>query len=270
MNYINTPFNYTGSKFKLLDQLLPEFDYTKKNFIDLFCGGGSVFTNVVDKYDIIIINDIIKELVDIHRKLLFDTDNFVDEVKRIIPSKTDQDGYIELRKSFNEGKTAEKLFALILSCNNNMMRFNNNFLFNQTFGKRSWNDNTDKKVFEYVQQLEKYKNKIKFYSNDFSEIIIPNNSMVYIDPPYYNTGAGYNCYWKKSDEDKLYKYILNINNINNSFVLSGVLNHNGIESELLKKLINYGFNYKTLDFNYDKINKLNIDKKTHEIIIKNF
>ena len=48
---IETPFNYTGSKFKLLEQLLPEFDYTKPYFVDLFCGGGSVYTNVVDKYE---------------------------------------------------------------------------------------------------------------------------------------------------------------------------------------------------------------------------
>ena len=32
--YIETPFNYTGSKYKILDQILPLFDYkkpTKKN-----------------------------------------------------------------------------------------------------------------------------------------------------------------------------------------------------------------------------------------------
>ena len=41
---IETPFNYTGSKFKLLEQILPEFDYTKPYFVDLFMGGGSVYT----------------------------------------------------------------------------------------------------------------------------------------------------------------------------------------------------------------------------------
>src|SRR5574344_1815734 len=46
---INPPFNYTGSKFKLLDQILPLLDYNKEYFIDLFCGGGSVYTNVLDK-----------------------------------------------------------------------------------------------------------------------------------------------------------------------------------------------------------------------------
>lgn len=30
---IETPFNYTGSKFKLLEQILPEFDYTKPTLI---------------------------------------------------------------------------------------------------------------------------------------------------------------------------------------------------------------------------------------------
>ena len=44
--YINPPFNYSGSKLKLLEQILPLFDYNKDYFIDLFCGGVSVYTNV--------------------------------------------------------------------------------------------------------------------------------------------------------------------------------------------------------------------------------
>ena len=58
---IETPFNYTGSKFKLLPQLLPEMDYSKNDFVDLFCGGGSVYTNVVDKYQKIIVKYRIRE-----------------------------------------------------------------------------------------------------------------------------------------------------------------------------------------------------------------
>jgi site-specific DNA-adenine methylase len=60
---IQTPLNYTGSKFKLLEQILPQMDYTKSHFIDLFCGGGSVYTNVLDKYDKILANDIISDLI---------------------------------------------------------------------------------------------------------------------------------------------------------------------------------------------------------------
>jgi len=32
---IETPFNYTGSKYKLLEQILPKFDYSKPYFLDL-------------------------------------------------------------------------------------------------------------------------------------------------------------------------------------------------------------------------------------------
>ena len=67
--YINTPMNYTGSKFKLLEQILPEFDYNKPYFIDLFTGGGSVYTNVLDKYEKVIANDIIEDLVGIQNAL---------------------------------------------------------------------------------------------------------------------------------------------------------------------------------------------------------
>jgi len=48
--YINSCLNYTGSKFKLLDQILVEMDYKKEYFIDLFCGSGVVGFNVIDKY----------------------------------------------------------------------------------------------------------------------------------------------------------------------------------------------------------------------------
>ena len=73
---IETPYNYTGSKFKLLEQILPQFDYTKPYFVDLFMGGGSVYTNVVDKYEKILANDIIGDLVGIHRELL-NSDNVI-------------------------------------------------------------------------------------------------------------------------------------------------------------------------------------------------
>lgn len=68
--FVETPFNFTGSKFKLLEQILPEFDYTKKNFIDVFCGGGSIYSNVVDKYNKVLVNDIISDLIGIHKGIL--------------------------------------------------------------------------------------------------------------------------------------------------------------------------------------------------------
>ncbi len=39
-NYIQSPLNYTGGKYKLLNQLIPLFPKNINTFIDLFGGGG--------------------------------------------------------------------------------------------------------------------------------------------------------------------------------------------------------------------------------------
>ena len=80
--YINTPLNYTGSKFKLLEQIIPEFNYKKPHFVDLFTGGGSIYTNIVDKYNEITINDIITDIIGIH-KCLIESDSIIKLTKEL-------------------------------------------------------------------------------------------------------------------------------------------------------------------------------------------
>ena len=281
--YIETPFNYTGSKFKLLEQLLPNFDYTKPYFVDLFCGGGSIYTNVLDKYDKIIANDIISDLMGIHKNLMQD-DQIITDTKELCPDKNEPLEFSELRNNYNSAPTPSKLWALMLSCNSNQIRFNQSGLFNQTFGKRSWNPSTDKKVETFTNHIRKYKDKIRFTSKPFNEVEIKSDKiMIYADPPYgyvmnengeignkQISEAGYNNFYYKQDDINLYEYLHNVNNIGSSFVISGVLEHGGKTSWLLSKLISDGFKYKELDFNYNKVNKSNSDKKTKEIIVLNY
>lgn len=52
-------------------------------------------------------------------------------------------------------------------------------------------------------------------------------------------------------------------------MVSGVLKHNNIESELLKKLISDGYKYKELKFDYNKVSRVG-KKETTEIIVMNY
>jgi len=281
MDYINTPFNYTGSKFKLLEQILLKFDYSKKYFIDIFTGGGSVYTNVLDKYDKILVNDIIGDLIGIHSELLISND-IISKVKNIIPHKEDKESFLKLRNDYNVNKSPDKLWALMLSSTNNMMRFNKSFKYNQTFGKRSWSDSTSKKVNIFVNHIRQYKDKIIYISKEFYKIIPNKPTFVYIDPPYSyilkdgNMGnkqiseAGYNAYFSKDHDQKLYDYIHMLNNNGHTFMISGVLEHKGEISWLLTKLIKDGFKYEELIFDYKKVSRKNIEHKTKEIIIMNY
>ena len=270
MNFINTPFNYTGSKYKLLEQIIPNLDYEKSNFVDVFCGGGSIYTNCIDKYDTILANDIISDLIEIHKNIINDKDNFINKVKSIVPNNEEHEKYLELRKSYNENKTPEKLFALMLSCTNNMMRFNKSFLFNQTFGKRSFNKNTESKIDNFVNHIVDYKHKLQFSSLSFEKIAIVPNTMYYIDPPYFNTEAGYNHYWSKSYEEILYDFIMKINNISSSFMISGIIKGDGNDSSVLLKLLSDDkFNRKILNCDYNKVSRSG-KKNIKEIIIFNY
>jgi len=267
--YIEGVMNYTGSKFRLLEQLLPEMDYTKSYFLDLFCGGGSIYTNIVDKYDKVIANDIISDLIGIHKSLL-EGDEIIEETKKLCPGKSNKDGFINLRSDYNTNPTPAKLWALMLSSTNNMMRFNQKFKYNQTYGERGWNKNTDIKVDVFTKHIREYRNKIRLISNRFDEVEIKSsNAMVYIDPPYSNTEAGYNSYWMKDDDVKLYNYIKNIDKVGSSFMISGVLKHDDKPCFLLERLISDGYNYKELVFDYNKVSRKG-NKETKEIIIKNF
>ena len=106
--------------------------------------------------------------------------------------------------------------------------------------------------------------------------------MIYIDPPYGRiqdengimlnrqiSEAGYNVFWKKDDDIKLYNYIIDIDKQKHSFMLSGLLEHNGKTSWMLNKLINDGFRYKELLFDYNGVSRTG-NKDSKEIIIMNY
>lgn len=270
--YTNTALNYTGSKYKLLPQILLEMDYTKTYFIDLFAGSGVVAFNVVDKYERILINDIIKDLIDIHKETINNFNNFIFKVKNLCVEKEDQDGFNNLRKEYNKNKSPEKLYALLLCSTNNMMRFNKKFEYNQTFGKRNFSNSTQKKLDLFIDYIQPYKDKIVFSSKHFSDVKILKPCMVYLDPPYLETEAGYNNYFSNSDGKKLYDYCKELDKNGHSFMMSGVVGEhkNGKRSKLIDDLISDGYRYKILDFDYEKVARNKNTKNSQEVIIMNY
>ena len=281
MSYIETPFNYTGSKFKLLSQIIPELDKSKSTFVDVFTGGGSVYTNVLDKYEKVIVNDIISDLVKIHKELL-NNDDIVGKTKSLCPGKKNPEGYGVLRDNYNNNPTPEGLWSLMLSATNNMMRFNQKFKFNQTYGDRGFSDSTQRKVNNFTEHIRKFKDNLVYLSTEFENIDIQSDMMIYLDPPYGRiknedgtigkkqiSEAGYNAFWKQEDDLKLYEFIKKIDSIGASFMVSGVLHHDGKTCWMLDKLIADGFKYKEIEYDYNKVSRKG-NKETTEIIITNY
>lgn len=219
--YIKSPINYVGSKYALLPKLIPLFPKTS-TFIDLFTGGGSVYMNVKSLYATVIANDIISDLIQIHKNL-HSREFVLQAAKLSIETINSQDSYNVLRNNYNVTKDPVMLLALIWSCNSGQMRFNKNGEFNQTWGKRGFNKSKASIVSTFYKTA--MHTNVYFSSKSFKDVLIPNDSFVYIDPPYSNTGAGYNTTWDSSDDSNLIEYIRGLISAGILFGVSGTENN---------------------------------------------
>lgn len=264
---INPPFNYSGSKFKLLSQLFPHFDYSKEILVDLFTGGGSIYSNSLENFNKIIANDINQDIIKLHEAIL-ESDDVIVNTKKLATNSNERKVFVDLRKTFNENKDTAHFFALILSTNNNSIRYNSLGKFNASYGKRTYNENTEKKLNNYKSYIRQHKDKISFINKNYSDVEINKDYFYYIDPPYSNTDIGYNAQWKQGEDDKLFNYCNEINNIGATFMVSGLLTHNGFESKLINLLKE---KYKMINVisDYNKISKVGV-KETKEVIIINY
>ena len=184
-------------------------------------------------------------------------------------AKDDKPAYHRLRDDYNAAPSAAKYFALTLCCNNNMARFNASFRFNQTFGRRTWNSSTTEKVSRYTAHIRPYRSRVHFLPSDFARVAIPHNSMVYVDPPYSNTEAGYNAYWRKDDDRRLFEHLLRLADGGQAIAVSGVLRHNGKECPLLNLLINAGWQTHLLHSDYSVVSKVG-PKESQEVLLTNY
>jgi DNA adenine methylase Dam len=220
MQLIESPINYMGSKYKLLDRLIPLFPKAK-TFVDLFTGGGSVYMNISHLYENVIANEYINGVYQIHKNL--NDKSFVQEaINHSVITKDSQENYLKLREVYNIYNEPEKLLALIWSCNSNMMRFNNKFEFNQTWGQRCFNKNTQKKLDKF---WEKDLSNVTFTNLSFEKVILNQDAFLYFDPPYSNTEAGYNAIWSNYHEEQLLRLLDFCIEIKQPFGISGCINN---------------------------------------------
>lgn len=263
-NFLQSPLNYTGSKYKLLSQLLPYFPKTER-IIDIFTGGGSVMANV--DYPSIVANDIITPLIQFYQWLqTTDWTTVIETVKsRNIP-KDNQEAYLQLRERFNQSKDFIDFFILVSSCTNNMMRFNKSFLFNQTWGKRNFNSNTEQKLMCYHKIL--FKNpKISFVNGNFYDVPIKDGDFVYLDPPYTDQDAGYNAFWSRDFDVKIFDFIDQLNSRGIRFMLSGTSKYKGVDNPFIDRMKKY--NIHNVNHSYNKVSRSGM-ADTQEIFVINY
>ncbi len=300
---VKSPLNYTGGKYKLLNQIIPIFPNDLDLFIDLFSGGGNVGINVDAKK--IICVDKQKEIIRIMKLFKKYEDGYIiDKLEKIIDKYNlsnsllngyekynctsdkglgtyNKSKYLNLRNDYNKmlDDSIEKDFlflTLVIYGFNNQIRFNSSGEFNMPVGKRDFNNSIRKNLKLFITKL-KTKN-IDFINSDFREFAIEknDNSLVYCDPPYFLGTASYNENggWTDKDEVDLLNYLAVLDQSGVKFALSNVVEHKGEKNTILEAWIkdhNYkvhiiGSNYNNSNYHKQEGNIL----KTTEVLITNF
>ena len=276
---IKSPLNYTGGKFKLLPQILPLLPNHIDTFVDLFAGGLDMSLNI--RANKIIINDIILPLIDMYKEFNSKSEEHIiskieTNIKEYKLNKTNNDGYLELRKNYNTYKNDIELMTLISYCYNNQIRFNSKWGFNRAFGKdrSEFNPSIRMNLINMINKI--HKNNYEFTSinyKDFNFSELKQDDFVYLDPPYLITNADYSIQasWNDNKEIELLNLLDVLNNNNIKFALSNVLEHNGKTNNILLEWSGK-YNVHYLNHTYSNANAVKKikDGKSKEVLITNY
>lgn len=280
MKFVKSPMNYTGGKYKLLNQIIPLFSSEIDIFYDLFAGGLDVSINIESKK--IIANDSLSQLISLYsflkendiKYILTEIENNIIELNL---SKENKEAYITLRNKYNKTKKPLYLFLLICYSFNHNLRFNKKGEFNIPFGmnRSHYNNKIRENLIYFCKKLK----NIEFSNKSFDLVEIKNienkKTFVYADPPYLLTTAIYNQNngWSIEMENKLLEYLRKLNNNNIKFALSNVIENRNGEHTILKEWVKENkFNIHYLNMDYSNSSYQKRDKKTKdkEVLITNY
>ena len=279
---VKSPLNYTGGKTKLLPQILPLFPDKVGTFVDLFCGGCNVGSNV--NADKVIYNDYMSQIIELFKNWkdtnLEDTIQYIEtQIEKFNLSKQNQEGFLELRKQYNEYRDIRDLFVLVAYAFNHQIRFNSKGEYNMPFGKdrSEYNKNMKTNLINFITRIQEQDST--FLNKSFDELNVKKftkDTFVYADPPYLITVASYNENggWNEQMEYKLLDYLDKCTENGIKFALSNVLEMNDKSNDILKKWAQEkGYNIHHLNYTYGNCNYHKLDKTvglTDEVLITNY
>ena len=306
MELIKSPINYTGNKYRILDQITKYFPKKVDTFVDLFSGGATVGFNVNAKKIILIDSNekivnlliylassefelLVKELEKLIKKynLSYSAKYGYEKYKLFIDGnnglkKYNEIGFYSLREDYSnlKNKKTKKansmLYLLTIYGFNNDMRFNKAGNFNLPVGKTDLNKNNIKKLKDFIKRSKRinYEFIIGDFRDNHIKKIVKEAGFVYIDPPYLITKATYNENggWSEEKERELLGLLDEIDNNNGKFVISNILNKkNKINIPLNEWINTKKHKVVQIDYHYrsSSYNKKNRDGSEREIIVLN-
>lgn len=273
INIMKSPLNYSGSKDKLVHRIIKELPKNVGTFVDVMGGAFNVGANisalnkVVYNDSNVMICDMIEWLIKNDKsKIVSIVEERIEEFKL---EKGNKEQYLKLRDHYNQHPTTDLLYVLHMYSFQNMIRFNNNGLFNTPSGVAGYSNEMKNRILNFSPLCK----NLQFMNLCYTEIdwaSYPLDTIFYFDPPYFITTAAYNDGkrgsngWNADMEVELLNILTRLNEAGYKFLLSNVLHHKSKTNNFLQKWVE--------EHNFKKIN-IGISGwrySKNEVLIKNY
>jgi DNA adenine methylase len=214
---MNSPFRYAGGKFYARNLILnhvPKHEY----YIEPFAGGGSIFF-AKEKVKKNWLNDLDKELVNVYLHIKDHSESLIEALRGEEATKERHKWYKNEFQPKNDLERAQRWYYLNRTSYSGIMNMQNCYWgYGEKYSMRP--ENWGRNIERTSQKLQ----NVKITSLDFEKVIenAPDNSFLFLDPPYYN-----------ADQDKFYTFSFKLED---HIRLSEVLKKH---SERLKFMITY-------------------------------
>lgn len=180
---------WVGGKRQLLERLMPLFPETYTSYCEPFIGGGAVLFALQPQKAVI--NDINSELIGVYKAIKHDVNALI---KRLAQFENTKECFYDVRSwdrnediysHLSDIDKAARVIYLNKTCYNGLYRVNSAGQFNTPFGRYKnpniVNEDTLRAVHEYFNSSD-----VTILNTTYSEAVkeLPENSFVYLDPPY--------------------------------------------------------------------------------------
>lgn len=173
-------FKWPGGKRWLVPHVRQIWaDHQDCTFVDAFCGGLGMTLGLNPRYAVI--NDINPHVINFYRLVNND-------ISISLKPRNQATTYYRYRQAFNNlieserfrsEKAANYFYVISKMCYNGLIRFNKSGLFNSPFGQRD-TLNIQRDFSEYKPCFAKW----TFQEGSYEDLHLPDNSFIFIDPPY--------------------------------------------------------------------------------------
>lgn len=180
---------WAGNKAKLAPTIVGIFGDKHKTLVEPFVGSAGVFLN--SNFERYILSDANSHLIGMYHRIIVNPSGVIDRMEELYRGSNNQIAYNSIRELFNMITDSDEKAAMFAFLNrhsfNGLVRYNRDGLFNAPFGRY------DRPYFPKDEVMSFYDKamsvNVRITCQDYMDALIdvPDDSAVYLDPPYVPT-----------------------------------------------------------------------------------